>query len=198
MLDAALVRVEDGTTTLDEVERVMGVGGEDVTAPESPLVEPAIEPSSPPVSVHAIGNSPESETEIQAEMQEQYRGALALVVDDDAVNRKLGRILLEKNGFQVAEAEDGQAAIELLKLESEFNLLVLDLDMPNASGEDVLHAVRGSVSTAGIPVIILTGTEDHDAEVRLIEAGADDYIRKPLNPPKFMARVNAVLRRAGT
>lgn len=198
LLEAALEKVRDGVTTLDEVERVLGVGGEGVTAPEVPVVEPAIEASSPEVTAESTGDSIASETEIQAEMQKQFRGALALVVDDDAVNRKLARTLLEKNGFQVAEAEDGRAAIELLKLESEFNLLVLDLDMPIASGEDVLKEVRGSVSTAGIPVIILTGTEDHDAEVRLIEAGADDYIRKPLNPPKFMARVNAVLRRAGT
>ncbi|MFC1530396.1 ATPase, T2SS/T4P/T4SS family, partial [Gemmatimonadota bacterium] len=198
LLEAALEKVTDGTTTLDEVERVLGIGGENLTAPVSPVAEITVEAPGLRSTGESSVDPDESENTIQTEMQELYRGALALVVDDDAVNRRLGRTLLEKNGFQVAEAEDGRAAIELLKLEPEFNLLVLDLDMPHASGEDVLRAVRGSVSTAGIPVIILTGSEEHDTEARLMEAGADDYIRKPLNPPTFMARVNAVLRRAGT
>jgi len=198
LLDSALDKVRDGSTTLDEVERVLGIGGEEPGIPETEPAEslspPAVTESTPDFESDA--GTPEME--IRAEMEQQLQGALALVVDDDPVNRKLARTLLEKNGFQVAEAEDGEAAIALLELETDFNLLVLDLDMPKASGEDVLLKVRGSVITAGIPVVILTGTEDHDAEVRLIESGADDYIRKPLNPPKFMARVNAVLRRAGT
>jgi CheY-like chemotaxis protein len=92
-------------------------------------------------------------------------------VDDDTVNRRLARSLLEKNGFQVVEADDGMAAVELLKLESGFSLMVLDLEMPAMGGEDVLKHVRSLVSTAGLPVVVLTGVEDH---------------------------VNAVLRRAGT
>ena len=68
--------------------------------------------------------------------------------------------------------------------------------MPNVGGREVLAAVRSTVATAGMPVIVLTGTTDQDAEIEVMEAGADDYIRKPLDPRKFMVRVKATLRRA--
>jgi DNA-binding response OmpR family regulator len=77
-----------------------------------------------------------------------------------------------------------------------YDLMVLDLDMPTLGGREVLKAARASLSTAGLPVVVLTGTSDPDAELHVLEAGADDFIRKPLDPRIFMTRVKAVLRRA--
>ncbi|MEK7380161.1 MAG: response regulator, partial [Gemmatimonadota bacterium] len=74
--------------------------------------------------------------------------------------------------------------------------MVLDLDMPKMGGREVLQHVRGTMSTAGLPVVVLTGTNDKDAEIELMDAGADDYIRKPLDPPRFVTRLKAALRRA--
>ncbi len=120
-----------------------------------------------------------------------------LVVDDDAVTRKLARVLLEKNGFEVSEAEDGEAALEHLSSEGSCDLMILDLNMPRLDGRGVLQRVRADVATAGLPVVVLTGSVRDEAEVTLMEEGADDYICKPIDPPLFVARVKATLRRAG-
>ncbi len=120
-----------------------------------------------------------------------------LVVDDDAVNRALARALLEKNGFRVSEAADGAGALERLGASPDFRLMVLDLDMPRVSGQEVLAQVRKSVATAALPVIVLTGSTSDETEVQIMEQGADDYVRKPIDPPRFVARVKAALRRAG-
>jgi DNA-binding response OmpR family regulator len=122
---------------------------------------------------------------------------MILIVDDDSVNRTLGRTLLHKSGYRVSEAVDGVVALEKLAGPEEYALMVLDLDMPRLSGLEVLKQVRSNVRTAGLPVVVLTGTREEDAEIELMEAGADDYIRKPIDPPRFVARVKAALRRAG-
>ena len=120
-----------------------------------------------------------------------------LLVDDDVVNRTVARAVLEKNGYRVSEVGDGVAALERLDGPPEFNLMILDLDMPRLGGMEVLARVRKTVATAGLPVIVLTGSATQDAEIEAMESGADDYVRKPLDPPRFMARVKGALRRAG-
>ena len=119
-----------------------------------------------------------------------------LLVDDDAVNRTVARALLEKQGFRISEAADGEEGLRQLAAKNDYSLMVLDLDMPRMGGREVLAAVRGQVATAGLPVVVLTGTQDPDAEMELMRDGADDYIRKPIDPPRFLARVSAALRRA--
>ena len=120
-----------------------------------------------------------------------------LVVDDDAGNRFAARRILKKAGFRVSEAEDGVDALEKIESGEDYALVVLDLDMPRLDGRGVLDRVRGSVATSGLPVVVLTGLEAKETEVQLMESGADDYIRKPIDPPRFVARVRATLRRAG-
>ncbi len=120
-----------------------------------------------------------------------------LLVDDDSVNRTLAKALLIKRGFDVTEAEDGSVALGRLQDGEDYDLMVLDLDMPKVSGGEVLKHVRSTLATATLPVVVLTGTNDPDAEVRLMEHGADDYIRKPIDAPRFVARIRAALRRAG-
>lgn len=159
--DAALEAVQQGTTTLDELARMLGE-----------VVDPPQQPAS--------------------------TGQLhVLLVDDDAVVRRIARALLEKNGFRVSEAGDGSAALEHLAASPDVDLMVLDLNMPRVGGREVLRSVRGSTTTVGLPVVVLTGSEVADEEVSLMEEGADDYIRKPIDPPRFVARIRAALRRAG-
>ena len=74
--------------------------------------------------------------------------------------------------------------------------MVLDLDMRKVGGREVLQRVRAAPETAGLPVIVLTGSADPDSEVKLLESGADDYLRKPMDPELFMVRVKATLRRS--
>lgn len=118
-----------------------------------------------------------------------------LVVDDDTVTRRLCRSLLEKEGYRVTEAPDGGAALEQIARD-DYSLIVLDLSMPGVDGRQVLSQLRGSLTTAGLPVIVLTGSEAPETEIEVMERGADDYLRKPIDPPRFLARVRAALRRA--
>ncbi len=120
-----------------------------------------------------------------------------LLVDDDAVNRTVARAVLEKSGFRVSEVGDGMAALERLDGPPEFSLMILDLDMPRLGGLEVLARVRKTVATAGLPVIVLTGSTSEDTEIEAMDHGADDYVRKPLDPARFVARVKGALRRAG-
>ena len=119
-----------------------------------------------------------------------------LIVDDDEDARLLMRSLLERDGFEVHEAEDGHKALDLFKVDRDFQLVVLDLAMPGLDGRQVLDQIRGSVDTAALPVLIRTSTGSDELEAELLEAGADDYVEKSVDANRFMARVRAVMRRA--
>jgi type II secretory ATPase GspE/PulE/Tfp pilus assembly ATPase PilB-like protein/CheY-like chemotaxis protein len=119
-----------------------------------------------------------------------------LLVDDDQDARMLMRALLEADRFEVEEAEDGYKALDILKEDQEFQLVVLDLTMPGMDGRQVLKQIRGSTDTSALPVLIRTGTGSDTLEAELLEAGADDYVDKSVDADRFMARVRAVLRRA--
>ena len=119
-----------------------------------------------------------------------------LVVDDDPEDRLLVRTILQKHGFVVEEVRDGDQALQRIASGEPPALVVLDLEMPTLGGREVLAALRSSGTTGALPVIVLTGSPDPEDEYRLMEEGADDYLRKPLDPPRFIARVKAALRRA--
>ena len=121
-----------------------------------------------------------------------------LVVDDDAVSRSMARTLLEKNGFRVTEVGDGDVALERLGDGDGFALVVLDLEMPRLGGREVLERLRAEPATARLPVVVLTGAETGETEIELMDRGADDYIRKPIDALRFVARIKAALRRAGS
>ena len=134
---------------------------------------------------------------LDEEAEEKAKGPpRILLVDDDEDARLLMRTLLERDGYVVLEVEDGHKAIDLLKKDQEFNLVILDLAMPGLDGRAVLHQVRLSVETAALPVLIRTGTGSDEIEAELLEAGTDDYVEKSVDADRFMARVHAMLRRA--
>ncbi len=184
--DVGVARVKAGETTLQELERVLGdVGGRSEAAGAATGKASAgsqAGPSAPP----AVGVE-----------EEDHLPPPILIVDDDGANRTIAKALLESEGHRVEEAKDGAEAIELVQSGRAFSLMVLDLEMPKMDGRQVLKEVRGSMATVGLPVIVLTGTTEPDAELTLLEEGADDYIRKPFDPRRFMIRVKAALRRAG-
>ena len=117
-----------------------------------------------------------------------------LVVDDDAGMRLLLRTVLQSRNFRVTEAADGPSALERLE-EGGFHLVTLDLSMGAMGGLEVLERIRSRLMTRTLPVIVATGTEDPEVEMQLFEAGADDFVVKPIDPPRFVLRVQAVLRR---
>lgn len=120
-----------------------------------------------------------------------------LVVDDDAQIARLVRTYLEKSGFAVLTAANGEDALHLIRSEKP-DLVVLDLMLPDRDGWEITRIVRRDETLKALPIIMLTArVEDTDRIVGL-ELGADDYIPKPFNPREVVARVRAVLRRVGS
>jgi adenylate cyclase len=119
-------------------------------------------------------------------------GAYVLVVDDDPVNRALLARSLERDGHRHAEAEDGRQALEILRAEA-FDVVLLDVLMPELDGYDVLAAIESDAALRHIPVIMISALGDLDSVVRCIEMGADDYLPKPFDPVLLRARLNGSL-----
>ena len=116
-----------------------------------------------------------------------------IIADDDPQIREILRVYLEKEGYEVVEAEDGAQAI--LKVQSEQPaLLLLDIMMPVLDG---IEACKQARKISNVPVIMITAKDEDDDRILGLDVGADDYITKPFNPREVMARVKAVLRRAG-
>lgn len=113
-----------------------------------------------------------------------------LVVDDEPAIRNLLKTNLEANSYQVELAENG---IDGIRLVGEFHphAMILDLGLPDISGLEVLKRLR---SWTAVPVIVLTVTDDEATKVRLLDAGADDYLTKPFSLPELLARVRVALR----
>jgi two-component system, OmpR family, phosphate regulon response regulator PhoB len=119
-----------------------------------------------------------------------------LIVEDEAPLVTALRYNLEKQGFRVEEAADGQEAL-LRVAESPPDLMLLDWMLPSLSGVEVCRQIRRRPATRDLPIIMLTArTEDRDA-VRALDTGADDYIVKPFAMAALVARVRALLRRSG-
>jgi len=116
----------------------------------------------------------------------------ALVVEDDPTSALLSRHVLEQEGFTVDQAVTGSAAIALV-LATDYDAIILDLGLPDLDGLQVMDAIRREGRTT--PVLVLTGALGSDSSVRALDAGADDYIRKPPVPEELSARVRAIVRR---
>ena len=116
-----------------------------------------------------------------------------LVADDESRMRKLVRDFLVKNGYEVLEAGDGEAALDLFYQEKELALMILDVMMPKMNGWEVCKEVRES---SKIPIIMLTAKSDESDELMGFELGVDEYISKPFSPKILVARVEAILRRS--
>jgi two-component system phosphate regulon response regulator PhoB len=121
---------------------------------------------------------------------------IILVVEDEAPLLTLLRYNLEKQGFRVEEAADGQEAL-LRVAETKPDLILLDWMLPALSGLEVCRQIRRRPATRDLPIIMVTArTEDQDA-VRALDTGADDYIAKPFAMEALLARIRALLRRSG-
>ena len=117
-----------------------------------------------------------------------------LVVDDNKVNRLLLGRSLELQGHSVASAENGRVALEMLRHEN-FDLMLLDMEMPEMDGFQVLEQMANDLQLRDIPVIVTSSLEGLDHVVRCIELGAEDYLSKPVNPVLLKARIGASLEK---
>ena len=117
-----------------------------------------------------------------------------LVVDDNKVNRLLLGRGLEQQGHRVTFAENGRQALDMLR-EHEFDLVLLDIEMPVMNGYQVLEKLGGDLNLRDLPVIVTSALDELDSIVRCIEMGAEDYLTKPVNPVLLRARIGASLEK---
>jgi two-component system, OmpR family, alkaline phosphatase synthesis response regulator PhoP len=117
-----------------------------------------------------------------------------LVIDDEEDLIELVRYNLEKEGFLVKSAMDGESGLAIARHENP-DIALIDLMLPGIDGLEVCRALRADHRTAGIPVIMLTAKSDETDRILGLELGADDYVTKPFSPRELTARIKAVLRR---
>jgi class 3 adenylate cyclase len=120
--------------------------------------------------------------------------ARLLVVDDNKVNRLLLARNLELQGHSVASAENGRVCLDMLRRER-FDIVLLDMEMPELDGFAVLEQMVGDLQLRDIPVIVTSSLEGMDNVVRCVELGAEDYLPKPVNPVLLKARIGASLEK---
>ncbi|MGB0697448.1 MAG: phosphate regulon transcriptional regulator PhoB [Rhodospirillaceae bacterium] len=118
-----------------------------------------------------------------------------MIVEDEAHIVTLLRYNLEREGFRVTEAMDGEEAVTLVA-ENQPDLMILDWMLPVMSGIEVCRQLRRKPRSRDLPILMLTARGEENDKIRGLNTGADDYITKPFSMPELMARVKALLRRS--
>jgi two-component system alkaline phosphatase synthesis response regulator PhoP len=119
-----------------------------------------------------------------------------LVIDDEEDIRDLLAYNLKKEGYEVVSAENGQHALEVLKKRKP-DLILLDVMMPGMDGIEVCEAIRSTAGCEDVLICFLTARGEDYSQIAGLDAGADDYVTKPIRPKVLLSRINALLRRKG-
>ncbi len=172
LIQAGMDKVKEEITTLDEVVKHLGNVDRSIQA--------SIEPS--------------AEKDAPTTVRDPNRRKKILVVDDEDDIRKIVSKYLQVAGYDVVGAVNGQNAVELAFKEKP-DLIITDVMMPVMDGIEATKVLRSKVETAVIPIIMLTAKQDKESELTGLNVGADDYITKPFDKEKLLARVSMLLRR---
>ena len=121
-------------------------------------------------------------------------GGQLLVVDDNGVNRLVLGRYLQQQGHMVAYAENGRQALELLRAQA-FDMMLLDIEMPEMNGYQVLEHVLSDAGLRDIPIIVTSARDEMDSVVKCIQMGAEDYLTKPVDQVLLKARIDASLEK---
>ena len=124
------------------------------------------------------------------------QGMTALVVDDSGVARHIVTEYLRREGLRVIQAEDGQEALDILRLQaSEIDMVITDLNMPRMDGCQLARSIRGELNLSDLPVIFLTASADESELLEVFRAGATDHLVKPFAKEELLARIRVHLER---
>jgi type II secretory ATPase GspE/PulE/Tfp pilus assembly ATPase PilB-like protein/CheY-like chemotaxis protein len=204
--DSGLRHVLAGESTFEELIRVTDAPREEhrVAAPEvaprpverapkGPVVRPRLSPVPGEFSMDMeLLEEPAAPDAVA--LTGRGRGACVLLVEDEEQLRRVMKDLLQREGYQVAEARDGIQALDEVDRFAP-DVIILDLNLPGLDGYGVLSQLRSRPATREIPVMVLTAKGDEDNEVRVFELGADDFVTKPFRARSLTARLEAVLGR---
>ena len=213
--ESGVAHVVRGESSIEELMRVVDVpfdsGPGDATAAAPTTVEPAprvarpsrlsMNPMTAVAEVVEEGGNLDFTSEAfelldsigKAPRVQQLQKKVLLVDDEDSLRRVM-KDLLEREGYTVAEARDGVAALDQVDKFGP-DVIVLDLNLPGLDGYGVLSHLRSRPATQSVPVIVLTAKGDEDNEVRVFELGADDFLTKPFRARALSARIDVVLNR---
>ncbi|MCX6900739.1 MAG: response regulator [Verrucomicrobia bacterium] len=122
--------------------------------------------------------------------------AKILLVEDNEQNRYLATFLLEKHGFTVIHAPDGPTGLDLAGRER-FDLILLDIHLPRMDGHAVARALRSNPALAAVPIVAVTSYVMAGDREKILAAGCDGYLEKPINPETFVAEIESFLRTPG-
>ncbi len=123
----------------------------------------------------------------------QEESAKILIVDDDQENREILELYLTPTGYTVVTAGDGQEALERVK-EGGIDLVIMDVMMPGMDGLEACEQIKKDEKTRFIPVVLITALQEADSKIKGIEAGADDFLNKPVNKQELLARTKSLVR----
>src|SRR3989338_7292720 len=119
-----------------------------------------------------------------------------LYIEDETDQRDIVKTIIEANGFEVIEAQDGEMGLKMA-FDEKPHLILLDLTMPKVHGMVVLKRLKADAETKNIPVFILTASGEKDSEEKCRMAGADEFLRKPFDSHELMKRIDQQLKRKG-
>jgi type II secretory ATPase GspE/PulE/Tfp pilus assembly ATPase PilB-like protein/CheY-like chemotaxis protein len=216
--DAGMNHVRTGTTSLEELMRVVEIPSEQAPAPPpARRATPATSPeppkeragdaataggadhgtrspsrSVPAVPANIFGDAFQLVDDGTATAKKVEKGTVLLVEDEEPLRRVL-KDLLEREGYMVVEAQDGVQALDEIDRAAP-DIVVLDLNLPRLDGYGVLTHLRSRPKTVELPVIVLTAKGDEDSEVRVFEYGANDFLTKPFRPRALSARLKSMLK----
>jgi type II secretory ATPase GspE/PulE/Tfp pilus assembly ATPase PilB-like protein len=192
LVEDGIAKAARGLTTLDEVFRVVSRTDSRDAEPEGRTVKTSPLQAGPPTSAvespAAVTSPPAAAPPTNAGRQR------VLVVEDSPTISSVVKYFLELEGFEVLLAEDGRAGLETAMRELP-DLIVTDVNMPSMGGLEMVKALRQDPRTAAVRILMLTAEGSVESETAGLEAGADDYILKPVEPRRLAARVKALLLR---
>ena len=118
-----------------------------------------------------------------------------LIVDDERQNRDLLEIMLTLEGFELSTAASGEEALRAMARHPA-DLILLDVMMPGMNGYEVAAAIKGDPATRHLPIILITGRDDHESRTRGLTAGADEFLSRPIDRAELCERIKTLLLRA--